>query len=68
MATKYIAKANDVIDILPRLRRTLLPPFPNYKMISTVLPEFAATLDKFGKAGFGPWIAFTLENPDEIWD
>ncbi|MDQ1285923.1 MAG: hypothetical protein QG663_1349 [Thermodesulfobacteriota bacterium] len=68
MATKDIDKDIEFIDISPKPRRTLLPSFPNYKMISSVLPDFAVTLDKYGKAGFGPWRACTLENPDEIWD
>ncbi len=68
MATKDIDNTVDFIDILPGPRRTLLPSFPSQKMISSVLPEFGVTLDKFGIAGFGSWIAFTLENPDEIWD
>ncbi|MFH0959380.1 MAG: tetratricopeptide repeat protein [Pseudomonadota bacterium] len=68
MATQDIDQLFDSIDISPKPRRTLLPTFPNSKTLSSVLPEFAVTVDKFGEAGFGPWIAFTLENPDEIWD
>lgn len=68
MATRDTDSVYDFIDISPKLNRTLLPSFPSYKTISGVLPELGVTLKKFGKAGFGPWIAFTLENPDEIWD
>lgn len=68
MATKDIDKTIDFKDYFARSRHTSLPPFPDTKTIATLLPEISGTIERFGKSGFGPWISFTLENPDEIWD
>ncbi|MGC8602749.1 MAG: tetratricopeptide repeat protein [Desulfomonilaceae bacterium] len=68
MATKDTGNTFNFFEFSPRPRHTSLPPFPDNKKIATALPEISKTVEKFGKTGFGPWIGFTLENPDEIWD
>lgn len=68
MATRDIDKTIDFLEFSPKPHYTSLPSFPDNKTIATALPEISWTIEQFGKTGFGPWIAFTLENPDEIWD
>jgi tetratricopeptide (TPR) repeat protein len=47
---------------------TFLPLFPSPKSIFESLPEMAGNGTLMGKALFLPWVDFTLENPDEIWE
>ncbi len=68
MATRDIDKTIDFLEFSPKPHHTSLPSFPDNKTIVTAIPAISLTIEKFGKTGFGPWIAFTLENPDEIWD
>ncbi|MBI5569632.1 MAG: tetratricopeptide repeat protein [Desulfomonile tiedjei] len=47
---------------------TSLPGFPDGKSIQRALPGTLAECVEFGKINFLPWIDFTLEHPDEIWE
>ncbi|MGC8658674.1 MAG: tetratricopeptide repeat protein [Desulfomonilaceae bacterium] len=68
MATKDLDDILEFLEFSPKSHHTLLPTFPNSKSITNTIPELSTTLEKFGKTGFGPWVTFTVENPDEIWD
>lgn len=50
------------------LPETFLPSFPNRRAILAVLPELLPGLAQVGKINFVPWVDFTLEHPDEIWE
>ncbi|MFA6224208.1 MAG: tetratricopeptide repeat protein [Desulfomonilaceae bacterium] len=68
MATRDVDSVIDLWQFSPKLIHTSLPSFPDTVTISNAIPGVSSALNKFGKVGFGPWIAFTLEHPDEIWD
>lgn len=46
---------------------TYLPSFPSESSIVKAIPEIATGAAGLGRAYFLPWVEFTLENPDEIW-
>ena len=48
--------------------RTILPAFPEGSRIVKAMPEVEPAIAGMGKMAFLPWVDFTLENPDEIWD
>ncbi len=45
-----------------------LPDFPNPKDIKSCFPQLFGASSYLGKTYFGPWVEFTLEHPDEIWE
>lgn len=45
-----------------------LPEFPKPKDIQTRFPNLFGASSFLGKTYFGPWVEFTLEYPDEIWE
>lgn len=47
---------------------TFLPIFPDHQSICSALPELRQRCVPLGKIHFVPWVDFTLENPDEIWE
>jgi len=46
---------------------TYLPSFPGESSILAAIPEMASGTASLGRVYFLPWVEFTLENPDEIW-
>ncbi len=56
------------LDEVLGLPETLLPAFPDPKSIKGSLPEVFHGITTVGKVLFLPWVEFTLENPDEIWE
>ena len=68
MATKDIDDILEFLEFSPKSHYTWLPSFPDNETIARAIPEISLTVEKFGKTGFGPWVTFTIENPDEIWD
>jgi tetratricopeptide (TPR) repeat protein len=47
---------------------SFLPAFPSRQSILDAFPEMVPTGGLLGKTDFIPWIDFTLESPDEIWE
>ncbi len=45
-----------------------LPEFPKPTDIISSFPELFGASSFLGKTYFGPWVEFTLEYPDEIWE
>lgn len=50
------------------LPETLLTPFPGVRAVSAAFPRATPGPAALEKPGFLPWVDFTLENPDEIWE
>jgi tetratricopeptide (TPR) repeat protein len=50
------------------LPETFLPSFPNKRAILEVFPELSPGFAQVEKIRFVPWVDFTLEHPDEIWE
>jgi hypothetical protein len=47
---------------------TFLPLFPDRKAILAGIPGIHSKSIETGMTNFLPWVDFTLENPDEIWE
>ncbi len=45
-----------------------LPDFPTPEDIKSCFPSLFGASSFLGKTYFGPWVEFTLEYPDEIWE
>ncbi|MGD9819617.1 MAG: tetratricopeptide repeat protein [Desulfomonilaceae bacterium] len=45
-----------------------LPEFPTQELIKSQFPELFGVSSFLGKSYFDPWVEFTLEHPDEIWE
>lgn len=68
MAQRYLEEIRFAEEYPLALPETLLPSFPDGKLLRAAFPDILPAVGRLGKAGFLSWIDFTLENPDEIWE
>jgi tetratricopeptide (TPR) repeat protein len=68
MATRDLEESFFSEEHTVDLPETFLPAFPDKRAVFSVFPELAPGPVQVGKIGFIPWVDFTLDNPDEIWE
>lgn len=68
MATRDFDQLFSSEELPLTLPETLLTPFPEVRAVSAAFPRATAGPAVLDKPCFLPWVEFTLENPDEIWE
>ena len=68
MATRDLEQFFSPEDQTVAVPKTFLPIFPDETAILKAIPEIVAGNLRLGKTNFLPWVDFTLEHPDEIWE